>query len=195
MRGPVRAVGRQIQRREVDDVDSLANLSEPAREPALAGAGGLGSELVKGGQKQLLGDDGRTSLVGVIEGVAPRGPGTANHAEDYGVDVGPVAQVVDAKVVRGLGEDHDDRVAAAVEGPCVAHGAVPANKLATGMPWNVIANLLQNGMVRGGYVDVLVMRLSSDGRLLQSNQDFGFKLGSPFPLGCLWFHVICENCR
>ena len=63
------------------------------------------------------------------------------------MDVGLVAQVVEAKVVRDLGDDQDDEVAPAVGAPGEVLGAVLANDLGKGVPGNVVAKLLEDGML------------------------------------------------
>ena len=69
-------------------------------------------------------------------------------------DVGLVAQVVEAKAMRELSEDQDDQVALVVEGPGEVLGAVLANDLAEGVRGNVVANLLEDGMLGRGCVNV-----------------------------------------
>ena len=78
-----------------------------------------------------------------------------------------VAQVVEPEVVRELGEDQDDDVAPLVKGPGEVLGAVLANDLAEGVPGNVVANLLEDGMLSRCREGVFVMCLSSERRLYQ----------------------------
>ena len=65
-----------------------------------------------------------------------------------------VAQVVEPEVVRELGEDQHDDVAPVVEAPGEVLGTVLANDLAEGVPGIVVANLLEDGMLGGGCVNV-----------------------------------------
>jgi hypothetical protein len=80
----------------------------------------------------------------VGKGVAAGGGGATNGAEDAGVDVGLVAEVVESEAMDDLGGDEGDDMAPVGEGACVVLRVVLPNQLGEGMAGNEVAKLLED---------------------------------------------------
>ena len=148
--GPVHAVGAELDDGGIHDVDRLAKLAELAGEGALGEPGGTLGQMREGLPEQALGDGGGTGLVGVGKGVAAGGGGATNGAEDAGVDVGLVAEVIESEAMDDLGGDEGDDMAPVGEGASVVLRVVLPNQLGEGMAGNEVAKLLEDGQLQRG---------------------------------------------
>ncbi len=110
----------------------------------LANPEGTLGQMREGLAERALGDGDRPALVGVAKGVATGGGGVAKRAEDAGLDVSLVAEVVESEAMDGLGGDEGDDMAPVGEGADVVLRVVLPNQLGEGMAGNGVAKLLED---------------------------------------------------